>query len=85
MTGFVDLDVDRLGWLLGLVSGRFGAAGQTWLGAQPQAWRDGIAVVAVDPPAPFAAAIRRLLPQARMVVDHWHLGWLANQMVTEVR
>lgn len=85
MTSFVDLDVGRPGWLLGLVPGRSGAAVQTWLAAQPPAWRAGIEVVALDPSAPFAAAIRRLLPQATIVVDHWHLVRLANQVVTEVR
>src|SRR5512142_350567 len=85
MTSFVDLDVGRPGWLLGLVPGRSGAVVEAWLGAQPQAWRDGIEVVTLDPSAPFAAAVRRLLPPATIVVDHWHLVRLANQMVTEVR
>lgn len=85
MTSFVDLDTGRPGWLLGLVPGRSGAAVESWLAAQPQAWRDGIEVVALDPSAPFAAAIRRLLPHARLVVDHWHLVRLGNQVVTEVR
>jgi transposase len=85
MTSFVDLDVGRPGWLLGLVPGRSGAAVESWLVNQPQTWRDGVEVVALDPSAPFAAAIRRLLPQATIVVDHWHLVRLANQMVTDVR
>ena len=63
MTSFVDLDLGRPGWLLGLVPGRSGAAVATWLAAQPEAWRAGIEVVALDPSAPFAAAIRRLLPR----------------------
>ena len=85
MTSFVDLDLGRPGWLLGLVPGRSGAAVQGWLATQPQAWREGVEVVALDPSAPFAAAIRRLLPQATIVVDHWHLIRLANQALTEVR
>ena len=85
MTSFVDLDVGRPGWLLGLMPGRSGATVTEWLSARPQAWRDGVEVVALDPSAPFAAAIRRLLPQAIMVVDHFHLVRLANQMLTEVR
>jgi transposase len=85
MTSFVDLDLGRPGWLLGLVPGRCGAAVATWLAAREQAWRDGVEVVALDPSAPFAAAIRRLLPQATVVVDHWHLVRLANQALTEVR
>jgi len=85
MTSFVDLDVGRRGWLLGLVPGRSGAAVEAWLATQPRTWRDGIEVVALDPSAPFAAAIRRLLPQATIVVDHWHLVRLANLTVTQVR
>ena len=85
MTSFVDLDLGRPGWLLGLMPGRSGATVTAWLEARDQAWRDGIEVVALDPSAPFAAAVRRLLPQATLVVDHWHLVRLANQMVTEVR
>lgn len=85
MTSFVDLDLGRPGWLPGLVPGRSGGAVESWLGAQPRPWRDGIEVVALDPSAPFAAAIRRLLPKAVIVVDHWHLVRLANQAVTEVR
>ncbi len=45
----------------------------------------GVEVVALDPSAPYAAAIRRLLPQPTIVVDHRNLAWLANQAVTEVR
>jgi transposase len=53
--------------------------------AGPGLARDQVEVVALDPSAPFAAAIRRLLPQATIVVDHFHLVRLANQMLTEVR
>src|SRR5512142_3156662 len=45
----VDLDLGRPGGLLGLVPGRSGAAVTGRLAAQPQAWRDGIKVVALDP------------------------------------
>src|SRR5512135_239247 len=84
MTSFIDLNTGRPGWLLGLVPGRSGAAVESWLAAQPQAWRDRIEVVALDPSAPFAA-VHRLLPAATIVVDHFHLVRLANQVVTEVR
>lgn len=73
MTSFVDLDLGRPGWLLGVVSGLSGAAVETWLAAQPAPWRAGIEVVARDPSVPFVAAIRRLGPQATIVVDHWLL------------
>ncbi len=48
-------------------------------------FRDGIEVVAIDPSAPFARALRELLPNATMVVDHWHLHRLSNLMLTDVR
>ncbi len=85
MTSFVDLDLGRPGGLLGLTPGRSGAAVEGWLSQQSAEWRAGIEVVALDPSAPFASAIRRALPRATIVVDHWHLVRLANQMVTEVR
>lgn len=85
MTSFVDLDPDRPGGLLGLAPGRSGAAVTGWLDRQSAAFRAGIEVVAVDPSAPFAAAVRRTLPTAQLVVDHWHLHRLANLMLTRVR
>ncbi len=85
MTSFVDLDTARPGWLLGLTPGRSGAAVTAWLSARGQAWRDRVEVVALDPSAPFATAIRRLLPHTTILVDHFHLVRLANQMPTEVR
>ena len=85
MTSFVDLDPKHPCWLLGLAAGRSGADVTGWLEALPQAWRDQISIVAIDPSAPFAAAIRRVLPNAVIVVDHFHLVRLANQAVTEVR
>ena len=43
--------------------------------------------VAIDPAAVYAKAIRTpgLLPNARLVVDHFHLVKLANDCVTKVR
>ena len=40
---------------------------------------------AIDPSAPYAAALRRTLPHARIVLDHFHLVMLGNQVVTDVR
>ena len=85
MTSFVDLDPAHPGGLLGLAPGRSGAAVTGWLDRQSSTFRDGIEVVAIDPSAPFAAALRRTLPDARLVVDHWHLHRLANLMLTRVR
>ncbi len=85
MTSFVDLDTSRPAGLLGLAPGRSGAAVTGWLDGQSAQWKAAVEVVALDPSAPFAAAIRRVLPHATIVVDHWHLVRLANAMVTDVR
>lgn len=39
----------------------------------------------IDPHAGYAAAVRELLPRARLAVDHFHLIMLANKAVTAVR
>jgi len=85
MTSFVDLDPTHPGGILGLAPGRSGTSVRGWLALQSSSFRDGIEVVAVDPSAPFAAALREVLPHATLVVDHWHLHRLANLMVTQVR
>ncbi len=52
---------------------------------QSRQFRAAVQVVAIDPSAPYAAGIRRALPRARIVLDHFHPVMLGNQMVTEVR
>jgi transposase len=83
LTSFVDLHGD--GGIIGLAPGRSGGCVRNWLAEQPQRFRNAVEVVAIDPSAPYASGLRRALPDARIVVDHWHLVRLANQMVTEVR
>ena len=84
-TGFVDLAGDQ--GLLGQREGRTSQAVVDWLQEQSQQFRDGILFVAIDPAAVYAKAIRTpgLLPNARLVVDHFHLAKLANDCVTKVR
>ena len=82
-TNFVDLTGD--GGLLGQTAGRTGAAVVAWLDARGQAWKDAVQVVAMDPCVGYRAAVAQALPHARIVVDHFHLVRLANQMLTEVR
>jgi transposase len=86
-TGFVDLRCPQAGGqgLLGQVDGRSSAAVSRWLAERSQDFRDGVEIVAVDPSAPYAAAIRDALPTARVAVDHFHLVALANAAVTAVR
>ncbi|WP_406310731.1 transposase [Streptomyces sp. NBC_00623] len=44
-----------------------------------QAWRDAVRYVAIDMCTIFKSAIRRVLPEAALVVDHFHLVQLANR------
>jgi transposase len=81
--GFVDLSAGQ--GLLGQVEGRNARVVIDWLAARDQAWRDAVRYVAIDMCTIFKSAIRRALPQATLVVDHFHLVQLANQTLTEVR
>ncbi len=84
-TGFVDLAGSQ--GLLGQVEGRTSAAVVGWLQARSEQFRAGVRFVAIDPHAGYAHAIATagLLPNAVVVVDHFHLVKLANDAVTKVR
>ncbi|MFH8774200.1 ISL3 family transposase [Streptomyces sp. NPDC017958] len=81
--GFVDLSGKQ--GLLGQVEGRTARRSIDWLADRDQAWRDAVQYVAIDMCTIFKSAIRRVLPQATLVVDHFRLVQLANQTLTEVR
>lgn len=85
MTSVVDLDRSHAGGIIGLAAGRSGACVKGWIALQTQEFRDAVRVVAIDPSAPYAAGIRLALPDARIVLDHFHLVMLGNAMVTDVR
>jgi transposase len=82
-TGFVDLAGNQ--GLLGQVEGRSAGDAGAWLAARTPQWRDGIATVAIDMCAAYRATVAEHLPHARLVVDHFHVVQLANQMVSSVR
>jgi transposase len=82
-TGFVDITGDQA--LLGQVDGRTSAAVKAWLGARTDAFRAGVEVVVIDPHAGYAAAVRAVLPETQIAVDHFHLVLPANKTVTAVR
>jgi transposase len=84
-TGFVDLAGDQ--GLLGQAEGRTSGCVVDWLQARTPEFREAIRWVAIDPAAVYAKAIRTpgLLPNATLVVDHFHLVKLANDAVTKVR
>ena len=82
VTGFVDLDRHRL---IDVVAGRSAAAVSHWLAAKPEPWLAGIATAVIDPYAGYARGLAEGLPQARLVVDHFHAVRLGNQALDEVR
>lgn len=82
VTSFVDIERGRL---LDVVANRTAAAISTWLSQRSVGWKAGVEVAAIDPYQGYATALRRALPQAQVVVDHFHAVRLANQVVDEVR
>ena len=82
VTGIVDLDTSRL---IDVVPARSAAAVRAWLASKPAPWRTGIGHVVIDPFQPYATAARHELPDARVVVDHFHVIRLANKALDQVR
>ena len=56
-----------------------------WLASKPAPWLAGIRHVVIDPYQPYATAVAAELPDARLVVDHFHVIRLANAALDEVR
>ena len=81
--GFTDVGGGQ--GMLGQVEGRTADDVAYWLAQHSPAWRDRIRYVAIDMCTVFVAAIRRSLPHATIVVDHFHVVKLANDTVAEVR
>ena len=82
-TGFVDLAGDQ--GLLGQAEGRSSTTVIDWFAQRTPAFREAVEYVAIDPAASYAAAVRTALPNAMIVVDHFHLDKLANDTLTKVR
>jgi len=82
VTGIVDLDAGRL---IDVLPARSARAVTDWLDSKPAPWRAGIRHVVIDPYQPYATAVARSLPDARLVVDHFHVVRLANAALDEVR
>lgn len=82
VTHVVNLDT---GATIDVLLGRSKPAVDAWLESKPQPWRDGIDHVVIDPHQPYAAAVRDWLPDAKIVVDHFHIVRLANTALDEVR
>lgn len=58
---------------------------ERYLRSLPEPDRDAIEVVSIDPYEAYRQAIRAVLPQARIVVDHFHLVRGANSALDSVR
>ena len=81
--GFVDVTGGQ--GLLGQVEGRTSTTVTDWLTQRPAAWREQVRYVAIDMCTVFVCAVRAALPQATIIVDHFHVVQLANTALTEVR
>jgi transposase len=82
-TGFVDLSGDQ--GLLGQVEGRTADDAAYWLHQAGPAWRQRVQTVVIDLCSVYAAAVRRMLPDAQLAADPFHLVQLATKMVSDVR
>ncbi|CAI7975087.1 DDE_Tnp_ISL3 domain-containing protein [Frankia sp. Hr75.2] len=82
-TGFVD--AAGCDGLLGQIEGRAAGDVLAWPADTPLTWRQGVRFVAIDMSPLCRAAIRTGLPQATVVVDHFHVVQLANKMLSLVR
>ena len=71
--------------LVGQVEGRTADDAAYWLAQASPAWRDAVRVIAIDMYAIYAAAVRRMLPGARLAVDLFHVVQLAVKMTGDVR
>lgn len=70
---------------LDVFAGRSSLLLSDWLAAQPEWWRQGVEVVAMDGSGPFRRAVRDWLPNAQVVLDRFHaLRWF-HQVIDDVR
>ncbi len=82
VTGIVDLD---RGQLVDVIPARSAAAVEDWLASKPARWAAGIRHAVIDPYQPYATALANQVPDARLVVDRFHVIRLANAALDEVR
>ena len=71
--------------LLDMVEGRSKQAFKQWLADRPQAWRDGVEVVAMDGFTGFKTAAAEELPDAVPVMDPFHVVRLAGDALDRCR
>ena len=71
--------------LLDMVPGRSKRVFKTWLASQPDTWRENIEIVAMDGFTGFKSATAEELPDARAVMDPFHVVHLAGNALDECR
>ena len=71
--------------LLDMVEGRSKQAFKTWLAERPDAWRDGVEVVAMDGFTGFKTATTEELPDAVAVMDPFHVVRLTGDALDKCR
>jgi transposase len=71
--------------LLDMVEGHSKQVFKTWLAARPDAWREGIEVVAMDGFSGFKTATAEELPDAVAVMDPFHVVRLAGDALDRCR
>ena len=71
--------------LLDMVPGRSKRVFKTWLASQPHTWRSRIEIVAMDGFTGFKSAAAEELPDARAVMDPFHVVHLAGYALDECR
>ena len=65
--------------LLDMVPGRSKRVFKTWLASQPDTWRENIEIVAMDEFTGFKSAAAEKLPDARAVMDPFHVVHLGRE------
>ena len=71
--------------LLDVVPGRSKKVLKTWLAARGESWRGRVEVVAMDGFTGFKSAAGEELPQARTVMDPFHVVSLAGDKLDQCR
>ena len=71
--------------LLDMVPGRSKQVFKTWLTSRPDTWRERIEIVAMDGFTGFKSATAEELPDARAVMDPFHVVHLAGDALDECR
>ena len=71
--------------LLDMIPGRSKRVFKTWLASQPDTWRENIEIVAMDGFTGFKSAAAEELPDARAVMDPFHVVHLAGDAFDECR